>query len=189
MKNLVAVTGTLIVLLASLSTQARSIHPLTYVLSADIETMDIDQDSYLNEMALYGGVVKVKQIRKELSLELNYAPKCAPNMACIEVLLIHEINLKITNQVTDRCGNTSYIAERDLRPVDGVKEKLVVTDYTNNICPTFVALPATGVLYQTSFYDRINGKEVSTQSSFYADKLEGRVLPTSALEKVLPALK
>lgn len=189
MKNLIAVTGTLIVLLASVSTQARSIHPLTYVLSADIESMDIDQNSYLNEMALYGGVVKVKQIRKELSLELNYAPVCPPNMMCPAVLSVHEITLKLTSQVTDHCGNVSYIAERDMRPVDGIMEKLVVTDYTNNICPTFVALPATGVSYQTSFFDRINGKEVSTLSSFYAAKLEGRVLPTSALEKVLPALK
>lgn len=190
MKKLIAVTGTLIILVTAFSAQARSLHPLTFVLSGSLtEAMNIDQDSYLNNMEIFGGRVIVKKVRRELVLELNHAPSCEVGMACPEILLTHAISLKITSEVTDSCGSLSYIAERDLRPVDGAMERLVITDHTNNKCMTFIALPGTSISFETSFYDRINGEEVSTRSTFEASKLVSRIAPTRDLEKVLPALK
>ena len=134
MKKLTAVTGTLIILLASVGASARSLRPMTYVLSANIESMNIGQDSHLSEMAIYGGQIKIDQVKKEISLEENHAPKCAPGFACPEVLLIHSITLPIVSQTTDSCGAMVYTAERDLLPIDGTREVLIVRDNNFNKC-------------------------------------------------------
>lgn len=190
MKRLIAVGGTLIVLFSAFNANARSLHPLTFVLSAELtEVMNIDQDSYLSDMRIYGGKVKIKQLRKEITLELEHAPVCPTGMFCPQVLVTHAITLPITEQYVGDCGSNVYVALKDARPVDGALEKIVVTDYTSNKCPHFIALPETGITLETSFFDRMNGKEVSTHSSFEAGKLVGRVLPTSDLEKVLPAIQ
>ncbi len=186
MKNLII----LMALLSSFTVAARSIHPLTYVLTAELtEAMSIDDNSYLKNMRIHGGSVQVKQLRREIVLTIQYAPECPAGLVCTLALANHEITLPLVGQKYDSCGNTTYIAKRDLRPVDGALELLSVTDHTDNKCPTFVALPETGVTFQTSVYDRINGGEVSTYSSFEAGKLEGRMLATSRLKEVLPALK
>ncbi|MFT6070707.1 MAG: hypothetical protein ACJAT2_001330 [Bacteriovoracaceae bacterium] len=186
MKNLII----LMALLSTFTVSARSIHPLTYVLTAELtEAMNIDDNSYLKNMRIHGGSVQVKQLRREIVLTLNVAPDCQAGMVCPAVLTDHVITLPLVSQKYDECGNTTYIAKKDLRPVDGAMELLSVTDHTDNKCPTFVALPETGVTFQTSFYDRINGGEVSTYSSFEAGKLKGRVFATSRLKEVLPALK
>lgn len=189
MKKLTAVLGTLIIVLAANTSMARTLHPLTYVLNANIESMDLDVDSNLNEMTIYGGQIKVKQVRREIAIELNHAPDCPVGMACPEVLYVHEIVLPIKNQYTDRCGATVYVAERNMMPADGTHDVITVTDNTTNICPTFVALPETSVVYTVSFYNRFTAEKITLRNTFEAGKLEGRVLPTNDLPKVLPALK
>lgn len=177
-------------LISSFSVAARSLHPLTFVLTAELnEAMNIDQNSYLNDMRIYGGLIEVKQLKEEITLTFNVAPDCPAGMFCAAVLVPHVITLPLKSQTTDQCGNTTFIAKRDMRPVDGALEQIAVTDHTDNKCPTFVALPATGITYETSIYDRINGAQVSTYSNFEAGKLKGRVFPTSRLKEVLPALK
>lgn len=177
-------------LISSFTVKARSIHPLTYVLTAELtEAMNIDDNSYLKNMRIHGGKVEVKQLRKEIVLTLNVAPDCQAGMVCPAVLNEHVITLPLVGQKYDGCGNTTYIAKRDMRPVDGALELLSVTDHTDNKCPTFAPLPETGITYETSVYDRINGGEVSTYSSFEAGKLKGLVFATSRLKEVLPALK
>lgn len=190
MRKLIAVGGTLIVLLTSAAASARSLHPLTYVLFADLtEVMNIDQDSHLDKLNIFGGKVEVRQIRKEINLALQYAPECPVGMMCPAVLVDHNITLPIISEYTGDCGSTVYVAQKDDRPVDGILEKIIVTDYTNNKCPHFIALPETGITYESAFYDRINGAMVNTHSTFEATELEGRMLPTKRLEEILPALK
>lgn len=190
MKRLIAVGGTLIVLLTSVTANARSLHPLTFVLSAELtEVMNIDQDSYLNNLRIHGGKVEVRQVRKEINLALQTAPECPAGMMCPAVLVEHNITLPIIAEYTGDCGSTIYVAQKDDRPVDGALQKLIVTDYTNNKCPHFIALPETGVTYESAHYDRINGGQVSTHSTFEAGELVGRVLPTKRLKEILPALK
>jgi hypothetical protein len=186
MKNLIL----LMALISSFTVTARSLHPLTFVLTAELnEAMNIDQNSYLSNMRIYGGKVQVHQLEKNISLTLNFAADCPAGMVCPMVLSQHVIKLAITRDATDNCGNRTFTASKDLRPVDGALEVLTVSDFTKNICPTFAPLPATGVTFETSVYNRINGGLVTTYSSFEANKLNGRVTPTTRLKEVLKALK
>jgi hypothetical protein len=189
MKKITAVLGTLIIVLSANTSFARSLHPLTYVLTANIESMNIDQESYLNDMRIYGGKILIKQLKREITLQFEYAPECPAGMVCPMVLRAHEITLPLKSQYTDRCGTTIYVTERNMMPADGTHDVIKVADNTTNICPTFVALPETSAIFTSTYYDRINGGTVSTHSTFEADKLEGRVLPTNDLPKVLPALQ
>ncbi len=173
MKNLIAI----IALLATFSAGARSLHPLTYVLKAELEDINLDQDSYLNNLTIYGGSVQIEQLKREVTLSFQVAPECPVGMMCAQVLRQHNITLPIVSQFTDRCNNTTYIAQRDLRPVDVAYQEITVTDHTLNRCPTFVALPETGITLKSQYFDRLNGNEVEANSAFTATKLKGRVLP------------
>lgn len=179
MKNLII----LMTLISSFTVAARSLHPETFTLRAELtEAMHIDQNSYLSNMRIYGGVVKVRQLQKEIVLTLDTALDCHPGLICPAVLGTHVITLALTDKRIDGCGNTVFTAKRDLRPVDGALKILTVTDFTDNKCPTFAALPETGITFQTSVYDRINGGVVSSHSSFEAGKLKGRVFSTIGLK-------
>ncbi|MBT7609588.1 MAG: hypothetical protein HN576_07520 [Bacteriovoracaceae bacterium] len=169
MKKLIITTA----LLISFSISATSLHPNTNSFSASLNgVMNIDQNSELNELNISSGIVQISTGNKEITLKLNYFPKCKAEIYCIEMIQVLEIILPLKKSVTDFCNNTTYIASLDKRSIAGVLKELVITDYTQNQCPTFVPLPDTGIILKLSFYNKLEGLEVKSHSTFEADQLK-----------------
>lgn len=168
----------LIALVSAFTSNARSLHPNTFIKSATLTSFtNIDQDSHLAKLNIIGGNVSINELKNEVALNLEYAPVCRPHLFCAAVLMNHKIELPIVSRYTDRCNNHVVIAKRDERPVDGVLSQLVIVDHSENRCPTFIALPATSISFETEFYSRINAEAVRTMSTFEAEKLERKAFP------------
>ena len=98
------------------------------------------------------GTVLVNLANKTISLNLMGPSNCPANARCFwegrKVAL--QVEVALTSQTKDDCGNITYLARKDLRRVDGNLEELRVVDHTKNTCPTLVAYPDTEVVYTST---------------------------------------
>lgn len=105
------------------------------------------------------GKVTVNYSEKIVKLFVPDVEICPKGMICTEALRVLSVELPIKSVQKDDCGIFTVTALRDLRPVDGVFEKLTVTDVTNMTCKPLVAVDPQAI-YETRYYDRMGGKEV-----------------------------
>ena len=98
---------------------------------------------------------------------------CPPQARCLVGPIYKEqkIELPIVSNAKDECGSLVITARRDLRPVDGALLQLDIRDNRSNRCNDQNALSGTQVLYRAKGYDRRQGLETSTRSTFDGDIL------------------
>ena len=150
---------------------ATSLHPDTFSQSAKLLTWNFENDSFLASKNVRGGTVTVNAVKKEVSIRFDLRNNCPPNAFCLAYIPTYEITLPLKKVETDSCGSVIYTAERNMLPVDGTHEKLVVTDVSHSYCEMVYVAP-TMIKYSESFFDRLNGKFVKTKSHMTADRLE-----------------
>lgn len=130
-------------------------------------------ETHINHNWLTGantGSVGINLYNEEITLTLfNYTP-CSEGKLCPQGMTVYEvITLPIVDQYVDGCGATVYTADKDMRPVDGLKETISVVDNTTMICDIFIP-HATSITY-TSVTPGFGGPVVSEMSTFGAEKL------------------
>jgi hypothetical protein len=112
---------------------------------------------------------------REIEMQLVRHLDCDSGMMCPQVMPTPiYTKLPIISYKKTSCGD-KIIAAKDLRFVDGAIEKLEIIDYTHATCE--IALPAlVQVRHINSYFDRLNGKTVTTVDQFGFD-LAVHILP------------
>ena len=86
------------------------------------------------------GHISIDYTAKTASLEIN-RNRCPKDMYCtMEARLPFVVTLPVVSIQKDSCNNQIVIAQKDLRPVDGDLQKLTVSDFSKNSCPTFTEI-------------------------------------------------
>jgi len=172
MKTLFAFFATSALFL-TMAVEARSIQK-PRILEADIHTFNVDTEGSFAGYKTQYGKISVNEINRTVTLYLSLGPKCAPGMMCPMYLIAKKIELPMISGKRDQCHVVTYVANKNDMPVDGANETLVVTDFSNNICPSFAfaAYPETKVDYISEYFDRLQGKLKREHNTFLADKLE-----------------
>lgn len=166
---------TAITLLSGISANANETavrRPQAPVLYSQFLTMDIDKnfgnDTYIS------GYVALDLEKNEILFSLQPQSSCPVGRMCLAVMpMPYEVTIPVSEVHFDRCGATIYVAKRDLRPVDGAMQQIVVTDNSTNICLTRELRPMVKVTYDTEFFRRYPPyKNVKTHSNFFGSVLE-----------------
>ena len=120
------------------------------------------------------GSIEYDASQNSLSLMLQpQMPPCPRGMACAAVMpQLEQISLLDAEVTADRCGTIYIEAEKDLRPVDGALERVVLADHRLNQCPTFAPQAPTTVRYEVRYYDRRQGREVIKKHYFEGPELQ-----------------
>ena len=99
-------------------------------------------------------------------------PECPQGFACAQVMPEPiQIELNGVEKRADVCGATVYEAEKDLLAVDGMRQSVQVIDYTTSQCQYFAPVPDTELRYETSYFNRIEGRRIDS-----LDVLQGAAL-------------
>jgi len=172
MKTLFAFFATSALFL-SMAAEARSIQK-PRLLEADIHTFQVDSEGSFAGYKTQYGRISVNEINRTVTLFLSLRPNCAPGMMCPMYLIAKKIELPMISGKRDQCHVVTYIAQKNELPVDGSKETLTVTDFSNNICPSFhfAAYPEAKVDHTSEYYNRLQGKLKRERNTFLAEKLE-----------------
>ncbi|HAZ13436.1 MAG: hypothetical protein A2X86_14570 [Bdellovibrionales bacterium GWA2_49_15] len=151
--------------------QATSLHPDTFTQSAKLLTWEFDAESFLSTRGVRGGTVSVNAVSKIISIRFDLRNNCPPHAFCIAYIPTKEVTLPLKKVVTDSCGSVTYTAELNKLPVDGIHEKIVVTDVSQSICEMVYVAP-TMITYSEGYFNHQDGKFVKTKSYLTADRLE-----------------
>lgn len=177
MKKVIFVYVAIVTVFASLATQAdaRSIMPPRPIeLVSFLSEFNTDPELHYAGQVESGDVV-VDETNNQIRLMLHIAFHCPPGLFCAQVMPAPiMVTLPITHESVNSCGSRIYGASHDDRPVDGIYESLTVIDNTKNECPHLVALPATEVIHDIRYYDRINGGMVDLHSIYTGNELRMR---------------
>ncbi|HSN96986.1 MAG TPA: hypothetical protein VLS89_01770 [Candidatus Nanopelagicales bacterium] len=130
------------------------------VLRAEITGVEVDPESHL--AGVEGGAVVIDRRANEIQLELYPGEGAEPDEGI-------QINLPITSVQRNGCGSIIYTAERDLRPVDGPRERLEVSDNRFLICR--ILLPPTEIRYVNE-PSGFGGPAPTTRAYFTAERLQ-----------------
>jgi hypothetical protein len=85
--------------------------------------------------AIYGNGMTSEITDFDIRLVLFEKVNCPKDMACIALAPItHVIELPIVRSYSDWCDSTTFVAEIDGRPYDGLLEILEVTDFSKISC-------------------------------------------------------
>lgn len=170
MRKLIA-TVSLLILIGP--THARTpMQPKT--LKSEVNTAFIDKVGPFAGKRMISGDVIVNQKDRELTLFLVLGPVCTPLLACPSYMQNEVIKLQNMKGAKDICGVETYSAELNKMPVDGIKQELIVVDYSKSTCPTPHYLPYvdTKITYKTTRYNRRESRPIKSNNVFYAEKLE-----------------
>lgn len=101
-------------------------------LTSEITDFDINHMAY---RLVNTGSVTVDLENEVIRLVLIEKFDCPKDMACIALApATHTIELPIVNIYSDWCDSTTYVAEMDGTPYDGLLEILEVTDFSKISC-------------------------------------------------------
>lgn len=123
------------------------------------------------------GQITLNYTEKKVNLYVREKSKCPSNMFCAQVVKALSVELPITSIETDDCGVRHVTALKDERPVDGIMQKITVSDPTKMTCRTFAPVFPKAT-YETAFVDRLKGKTVKAVSTMDL-VLAGTVSPQS----------
>ena len=136
----------------------------TYQAVIKAELLAKYSDRYLGGKLFFDGRKRLVQLELQPKM-----PACAEGRSCAQVMpepISYE--LRHAKSTLDSCGIIQTVAQVDQRPVDGIFLKVTIRNNMNNTCPTLVALPALDVNLEQKYYNRLEGREVSTFDSFIA---------------------
>jgi hypothetical protein len=101
-------------------------------MTSEITDFDINHSNY--RLANSGSVILDLE-NETIRLVLFEKVNCPKDMACIALAPItHVIELPIVRSYSDWCDSTTFVAEIDGRPYDGLLEILEVTDFSKISC-------------------------------------------------------
>lgn len=136
MKQLILIASVLFSLISN-NARAVSILPFENIqYRAILSDFEMGQD-YLKGVDAGDVVIdKTAQTIKLVLVDNSLEIDCPKGFACINPPManIRIIELPIVDQYTGFCGSHHYVAERDMRPVDGLKETITVVDHSNIVC-------------------------------------------------------
>ena len=179
MKNLFAVTLITLTLAIGSFSFARSTTPSRQPDVVKAELLSFDVDPLLGLSQVNSGMIGVDLDKNELTLSLYSTSYCPPNVYCImSIPAPYIVTLPIKSIGSTLCGGTVYVAERDMRPVDGALQRLVLVDNSaNSVCMNSIdSQSLTEVTYATSYYHHFSVKEITTESHFTGGALQKEVL-------------
>ncbi len=162
---------------ASLSAQAQPTNSKADHLSANLtDAISIDQNSTLHHSNILKGNININKVEGTITLELSFPSMCPAGASCFEDLNVHQTILPLITQSVDECNNTTFFAKENSNSINGSFHSLTVVDYTFNICPTLIALPATMITHQKYFFNLEGREMLSIYNTFEAQELnlEGR---------------
>lgn len=149
--------------LFSMSAKA-SLHTYEYVLGSKYQLVEYQlAEEHQPRGQITGGKLVIGE--KLVELLINVKKVCPPGRFCtMEMPAPIYVKLPIVDIEKTGCGDI-IIAKIDDRPVDGILNQLVITDYTHAECKMYVENPVQ-VEYTTVYYNRIDGVEVEATSQF-----------------------
>ncbi len=141
--------------------------PQTAVSDASFSDMQINHSNLKD--SVYGRVTLDLE-KEEIQILLQQPSSCPKGKYCIALAPAPIVlRLPIIDVIDDWCGSTTYIAEKDNTPVDGISETITLTDYTSLVCRIHVPF-ATEVQYTT--YNPWTNQTL--ESLFFGDRLTER---------------
>jgi hypothetical protein len=165
MKRLILIAS----LIVSTSVFARSLHPDTFAKKATLKTWQFDDNSYLSNLDIIAGDIKVNEVMKKVELML-VDDNCPANALCVRGPLIR-IELPLISVEKDSCGVVTYHALSDKMPVDGTRQELIVRDNQLSICEIVYSAHTT-IQYNVKFWNRMTRDLIEQESYLTADRLQ-----------------
>jgi hypothetical protein len=139
--------------------------------AAALERIQLDENLAPIGKAV-GGSIELDVPNKTATLRIELAVECKAGEMCPHIVPAPiEVTLPIVSVKVDGCGTKMIIAKQDERPLDGALHLLTIEDNTTNICPHFVMMSPTVVVYQTEIFDRRSGKAVKTMTTAYGPEM------------------
>ena len=152
---------------AQLPAHARSL--MAPVISAELTRFNLDEHLPYKD-SVVGASIEINYPQHRATLKLLRKFSCPSGLICAQVMpqpIV--IALPIQEMTKDDCGSRMFEAAQDLRRVDGALQTISIRDNTANHCPSFVARPATEVIYKTDYIGR--GGPLHTRSTFEGEAL------------------
>lgn len=118
-------------------------------------------------------LVSYEQSFVRMTLE-RAMPRCPVGAMCAMVMPAPVVvELPITSVEVDHCGVKTVVAQTDMRPADGLLNKIELVDATdlNGRCH-FIAPVEQKASYTVEYYDQINGKAVKQVSKMTLSSLQ-----------------
>jgi hypothetical protein len=130
-----------LVTFAAFNSQA-SFTPFPHLFTANILKIDrLEGNEFPNSTI---GTIQINKTMKTASLVVYTNKECPKDQFCTLEISGDLIELPIVKVIHGYCGEVTYIAEEDKRPVDGLYQGLLITDNSKNKCgfndQTFVQL-------------------------------------------------
>jgi len=110
------------------------------------------------------GMLTLDYTNQKVRLVVTEKTICAKGMMCAQMIKTLTVDLPITGVETDNCGIRHVVAAQDQRPVDGIMQKLTVSDPSDMTCKTFVAVTP-NASYESAYVNRKDGKSVQEIST------------------------
>jgi hypothetical protein len=157
---------------ASLSANATSLHPDTFVQAARLTDIRMDK-GYTDTVV--AAQIQVNMVTKVARLTLKHPTICGSarvgQPACLGFRSDTVIEVPIVSSHIDTCGSRVITARKNMMPVDGPLVQLVIKDNRTMTCKTFVAVPGTEVYYKMQFYNRFQGGLITQESVLTGESL------------------
>lgn len=167
MKNAILTLTLALSLFGAATGEARSIKRFSTI---TLSNLNVDKKlASHSTMRPTHGTIRLDYLERTATLRLIH-DSCPAGAKClIGPMTIYEAVLPLASTEAYGCGSYVISASEDKRPVDGALRKLTMLDNTVRSC-----IPAgkIEVFYETALYDRRNGGEVKTLSSFTGEYTE-----------------
>lgn len=126
--------------------------------SVSAELTELALDPQLSIGDNYGASVVVDQLRKNVFLQIS---TCPADAMCIWAGPSYSADLQSVE--TNNCGDVTYIARKDNRPVDGALIEITVHDFSKSTCRIHHKF-LTVVELSTTYFTRTETEVVTTHS-------------------------
>ena len=155
MKKLMMSFAVMMTLVAAANAEARS---LKFKETSTFTKFDFQNASSLSEKKIRQGSVTVSHATNSITIVLNPAFYCPPNMMCAQVMPRPiEYTAQNMQATQGNCGETIYSALTDKLPVDGLRVEITVVDHSTDHCKYFAPVAATETKLELTYPRGPNG--------------------------------
>lgn len=110
------------------------------------------------------GTLTLDYANQSVKLFVSEKSSCKVGRPCPAVVRALSVELPISSVETDACGIRHVTAMKDDRVVDGIMQKIKVSDSSDMTCRTFAAVVPKAT-YETAYYNRMNAKLIEEKST------------------------
>jgi hypothetical protein len=123
----------LLAVLVTTQVNARSILIDTY--QAELTRFEFQGDDVFSKK-IETGTVTIHRAEKQISIYLVGENNCPKGAMCAAFVgpRVYEYQAKLISTKRNACGALVYKALSDLRPVDGMRTEITVTDHSSDVC-------------------------------------------------------